>query len=106
MIRPVPLEAEETTYKILIAALGLGFLQPAAQVAELVRLAGTWDGRLKLAGLTTAVNAVIDDDIVRAAPSFSTFYDSTELQKTFPGTAWCKDIFMSDARVDVSELLP
>ena len=92
-------------YYIVIKTLGLDSLSPDEQVTELVRLCGTPGAQAKLAALTVPVNGVVDDDIVLTAPSFSILEDQQEMQQVFPGTKWCREIFMSDSRVDVSEII-
>lgn len=99
LIQPLPRGVAEIAYGIVTAALGLDMLQPADQVKSLLEIPAT-ELSSKLSGVPFPLSAVVDDDIVKATPTYSGLANPDKLEALFPGMNGCKTILMGDGQLD------
>lgn len=89
----------ESAFGIVTGALGLEKAQPAEQVKSLLDMPAA-ELSAKLAKVPFPLAAVVDDDVVRATPTFAGLADTASIDKLFPGVKYCKTILIGDGQVD------
>lgn len=98
----------DLAFSAVTSLLGLTDLAPADQVQSLLSLPAQ-ELSAKLAHAPLPINALLDNDIVKAIPSYTTIAaaaaatggsEEGQLSTLFPGTKWCKTIHMGDSQLD------
>lgn len=99
LIQPLPQVVGDIGYGIATAALGLDKLPPADQVKSLLEIPAA-ELSSKLSKVPFPLSAVVDNDIVKATPTFAGLTNTDNLEALFPGINWCKTISMGDGQLD------
>lgn len=106
LIQPLPLPVTDIAFQIATSTLGLANLDPSEQVKSLLSIPAE-ELSAKLANAPLPLNAVLDGDIVKSMPSYTSiahFAESKEKEDPslllFPGSKWCKTVLTGDSQID------
>lgn len=99
LLQPVPEFVGEIAYGIVTGALGLADLAPAEQVQALLSTPAA-ELSARLQGVPFPVSAIIDGDVVKAAPSYAGLAKPGGVEALFPGAKWCKAVWLGDCQLD------
>lgn len=99
LIQPIPPSVADVAYGIVTSALGLDKLSPTEQVKALLEMPAQ-ELSSKLSTVPYPLAAVLDNDIVKAAPTYTSLANPDAIETTFPGIKHCKTILMNDCQFD------
>lgn len=98
LITPLPYEVHEQGYQAAIKAWGLDGLSPEERIKAILETPA--QELITKLPPTVPISFAVDGDLIPSAPSFAEISDK---DKPYPkGKAWCKELLIGDAEIDVS----
>lgn len=99
LIQPIPLQVSEIAYSVATKVLGIDSQSPADQVKSLLKIPAE-ELSVKLGHLPVPLTAAFDGEVVRSKTTYASLANTSNLEKEFPGTDYCKFVLIGDGQFD------
>jgi hypothetical protein len=104
LMRPLPVQVTESTYKTIIDRLGLNTLSASERVKSLVQMdTGTV---LSAVRPSDALLPSLGGALGLKAHTYAEIYEGTAGPLNLPGRGWCEEIMIGDCQFDVRYVPP
>lgn len=100
LVQPLPYSVHEEGYRQAMKALGLENATPEERIKALLETPP--QDLISKIPPSVPVAPAVDGDLIPSALTYAQTADKTE--KTLKAKAWCKDLLIGDAQIDVSVL--